>query len=127
VIWGEWQNPALTRCDSKRAYRSLKQAAVQAELASNRTGELIIAYTCFDCGVFHIGHADLSQYLANVALVDPGCRECNLPIPEAKKRRARACSAKAIYCSDRCQKVAERKRRAQRQMSIVTPSVRGRG
>jgi hypothetical protein len=58
VIWGEWQNPALTRCDSKLAFRSLNQAAVQAERASNRTGELIIAYTCFDCGAFHIGHAD---------------------------------------------------------------------
>jgi hypothetical protein len=121
VIWGEWKDPALTRCDSKRVYRSLNQAAVQAERASNRTGELIIAYTCFDCGAFHIGHADLSQQLAHLAPVDSGCRECNLPIPEAKKRRARACSSKAIYCSDRCQRVAERKRRVLRQMSIVTP------
>lgn len=23
MIWGEWQNPALRRCDSKLAYRSL--------------------------------------------------------------------------------------------------------
>jgi hypothetical protein len=121
VIWGEWQNPALRRCDSKLAFRSLNQAAIQAERASSRTGELIIAYTCFDCGAFHIGHADLSQQLAHTVSVEPGCRECNLPIPEAKKRRARACSAKAIYCSDRCQKVAERKRRAQRQMASVTP------
>jgi hypothetical protein len=121
VIWGEWQNPALRRCDSKLAFRSLNQAAVQAERASSRTGELIIAYTCFDCGAFHIGHADLSQQLAHTAPVEPGCRECNLPIPEAKKRRARACSAKAIYCSDRCQRVAEKKRRVQRQMSSVAP------
>jgi hypothetical protein len=30
---------------AKRAYRSLNQAAVQAERASRRSGELIIAYT----------------------------------------------------------------------------------
>jgi hypothetical protein len=119
VIWGEWQNPALRRCDSKLAFRSLNQAAIQAERASSRTGELIIAYTCFDCGAFHIGHADLSQYLAHVG--DPGCRECNQPIPEAKKLQARAYSAKAIYCSARCQRVAEKRRRARRQMSRVTP------
>jgi hypothetical protein len=29
VIWGEWQNPALTRCDSKRAYRTLQDRLVK--------------------------------------------------------------------------------------------------
>jgi hypothetical protein len=123
VIKGEWKNPALKRCDSKLAYRSLNLAAARAEQASNRTGELIIAYTCFDCGVFHIGHADLSQQLAHSVLLEPGCRQCGQTIPEAKKRQARAYSSKPIYCSTRCQKVAKKRRSAQRQMSIVTPPV----
>ena len=123
MIWGEWQNPALRRCDSKRAYRSLKLAAAQAEQASNRTGELIIAYTCFDCGAFHIGHADLSQQLAHDVLLEPGCRRCGQTIPEARKRQARAYSAQAIYCSPRCQKAAKKRRSAQRRISNgVTPS-----
>jgi hypothetical protein len=122
VIRGEWQNPALKRCDSKLAFRSLNQAAVQAERASNRTGELIIAYTCFDCAAFHIGHADLSQQLAHSVPLEPGCRQCGQTIPEAKKRQARAYSVKPIYCSVRCQRVAKKRRSAQRLMSSVAPS-----
>ena len=121
MIWGEWQNPALRRCDSKLAYRSLNLAAARAEQASNRTGELIIAYTCFDCGAFHIGHADLSQQLAHSVLLEPGCRQCGQTIPVAKKRKTRFYSVKPIYCSVRCQKVAKKRRSVQRRLSSVTP------
>jgi hypothetical protein len=53
------------RCDGKRSYRWMKQATKQAKLATERAGKLIIAYECYDCGAWHIGHADLSQQIAH--------------------------------------------------------------
>jgi len=46
---GEWKNPAhFNRCARKRGFSSMSKAEIQAERASAKTGDLIIAYACFD-------------------------------------------------------------------------------
>ena len=52
------------RCENKKPYKNLKEAARRAEEQSFKCGELIIAYECYDCRKFHIGHADESQKIA---------------------------------------------------------------
>jgi hypothetical protein len=64
-IKGVWKNPTKSRCDVKVAYLSMDIAEVKACSATRRAGQLIIAYECFDCGAFPIGHPDLSQSLAH--------------------------------------------------------------
>ena len=59
AIKGVWKNPTKSRCDVKRAYPSMAIAEARANRATRRAGHLIIAYKCFDCGAFHIGHPDL--------------------------------------------------------------------
>ena len=118
-----WRNPAhLSRCEGKHAFRSLARAEIEAERASRKTGELILAYTCCDCGSAHVGHADLSQQFARVEHVDQGCKHCGQPIPESKKRKAFFYASKALYCSDRCQSEARRERdKARRAGLLATP------
>jgi len=111
-INGELNNPALRRCDQKRAYSSMKVAEVQACKATSRTRELIIAYECPDCGQFHIGHADRSQQLARMPRTPSLCKFCKMvPIPEWKKQKAANYNSVALYCSDACQRHASKNRR----------------
>jgi hypothetical protein len=111
----EWKNPAhFKRCHGKRGYSSIRKADIQAERASARSGDLIIAYACFDCGYFHIGHADLSQQIVRVPLAARPCQHCGGPIPEAKTLKATRFHSTALYCSDQCQKKAQRKRKTMR-------------
>lgn len=108
----EWKNPAhFNRCARKRGFPSMRKAEIQAERASAKTGDLIIAYACFDCGMFHIGHADLSQRLAHTRLADRPCQHCGQTIPEEKTQKAKRFRTTALYCSDQCQRNAQRKRR----------------
>lgn len=53
------------RCEGNATYRNLTIAAENAQIASEKSGHLIIAYKCYDCGSFHIGHADKSQKIVN--------------------------------------------------------------
>jgi hypothetical protein len=62
-IIGTWSNSADKRCNGKAAYPSMAIAEEKARKASARAGRLIISYTCYDCGCFHIGRADESQKL----------------------------------------------------------------
>ena len=101
------------RCDSKVAHRSMRIAERLAERASLKKGELIITYQCIDCGSFHIGHADLSQRLARAPHVDLPCQHCGATIPDSRNERRRF-QSRALYCSDRCQKVAADRRRVSR-------------
>ena len=82
--------------------------------ASRKTGELIIAYACFDCGYCHIGHADRSQQLAREIHVDRPCEKCGGIIPDFKKRKAKGLGGVALYCSDACQRAAANARRKMR-------------
>jgi hypothetical protein len=52
------------RCDGKKPHKFITSAARSAKRATELSGSLIIAYECYDCGAFHIGHADLSQKIA---------------------------------------------------------------
>ena len=102
MIREPWINPDHSkRCEGKRAYRTMARAELEAERASKRTGELIIAYTCFDCRLFHIGHADLSQQLARVPHVDRPCQHCDEVIPDSKQQKAKRFGSVALYCSNK--------------------------
>jgi hypothetical protein len=43
---------------------------------------------------------------------DRPCLQCGQVIPETKKEKARSFHSVALYCSDQCQKNAQRKRKA---------------
>ena len=116
----EWINPAhFARCDGKRGFRSLAMGEIEAERASVETGDLILAYTCCDCGRVHIGHADLSQQLARIPHIDRPCKECGGIVPESKKQKAKRLQAVALYCSNLCQQVAAKRRRTERECLTV--------
>ncbi len=116
-INGTWGNPTLARCFGKREYGSIVVAEQVAEKASCRTGELIIAYQCYDCMRFHIGHADESQKIVR-SLNSPLpflCPNCNGPIPDPRRFAAKESSSPTVYCSAKCRKASmQRRKRAHR-------------
>jgi predicted RNA-binding Zn-ribbon protein involved in translation (DUF1610 family) len=121
-ISGTWSNPAARRCDSKHAYFKMSPAESNANRATKRTGELIVAYECPDCGRFHIGHADLAERLAREVHVDFPCLQCGGVIPEFKKLRAAQWQAQALYCSNVCQTQAASARKRARDATKVIGS-----
>ena len=138
-INGEWKNPALRRCDRKAAYPNWKVAEAVAQKVSVRIGELIIAYHCFHCGRFHIGHADRSQIIVRenaarpkarargpIALPDV-CPHCGKGIPEDRRRAARKSRTPTVYCSRRCQQNGSRKARRARREAAGTGNGSGAG
>lgn len=129
-IKGEWNNPALRRCDGKASYSRWKIAESRAQLASLRIGELIVAYRCFDCGRIHIGHGDRSQVIARETastrarkqskIIDlpTVCPNCGGNIPDVRRQAAQSSGAQTVYCSRKCQQKGSRKaRHAKRQAS----------
>jgi hypothetical protein len=60
-ITGEWHNPAERRCNHKNPYDSQGFAEKRAKEQSEASGHHIIAYKCYDCSAWHIGHADYTQ------------------------------------------------------------------
>jgi hypothetical protein len=105
----------MRRCDPKRAYRSSAQAEIAAENASRKTGELIIAYQCYDCSAFHIGHADLTQQIVrrppDPPFLPATCPGCKSPIPEQRRQAALETGSSTVYCSRKCQQKSSRKLR----------------
>jgi hypothetical protein len=86
-----WQNPAyFSRCHGKTRYRSIVSAALAADKASTKTGELILAYACPDCGGAHIGHPEPTELLLRDNQVFPTCLNCDKEIPPERRRRAAA-------------------------------------
>lgn len=55
------EKPSCRSVRSQARLSNMEASRKIAEKQSNKTGELIIAYQCFDCSWFHIGHADESQ------------------------------------------------------------------
>lgn len=111
-ITGTWKNPALGRCDRKRVYLTMARAERVAERQSLQSGELLLAYPCFDCGRFHVGHADLSQQIIRqepVKALNVCCPRCQKPVPEERRAAATASGAAVVYCTRRC---GERYRKA---------------
>lgn len=104
----------MRRCDGKSAYSS-KKAEKAARLASKRTGDLIVAYMCYHCGKWHIGHADKSQHIVRAETDRRGlftlsedCPHCGKPIPEERRYAAWESGANTVYCSKNCKKVAKK-------------------
>jgi hypothetical protein len=61
TITAQWHPGPQRRCADKRRHSGL-YATRLAERQTARAGALIIAYKCVDCGYWHIGHADRSQF-----------------------------------------------------------------
>jgi len=106
-IKGIWHYPSRSRCDKKAAYPSMKIAESKARESTKRASQLIIAYKCFDCSAFHIGHADSSQKLARIKKAKslPTCDLCGAIISKRIGKFIRtplgfACGTK--NCRRRC-------------------------
>lgn len=97
------------RCARKEALPNAGVADKLAQRASEKSGELIISYECFDCGMWHIGHADESQIAAHIP-PDPTCVYCHKPIPEDRLAKAKRQGIKITTCSKRCTKILETRR-----------------
>jgi len=118
-----WRNKAHdSRCEGKHAFKRAEAAEQSAHQASLRTGQLIISYKCYDCGFWHIGHADQSQVLANHPRGNtsetlpaqgpdkPLCLVCGNEIPMDRISRARECDSDTAVCSDACARVRRNRR-----------------
>ena len=120
-IIGEWKNPAITRCHGKARYPSMAIAEKVAQRDSEHTGELIVAYKCYDCARFHVGHADFSQLIARKEQearrveLPTSCPRCGGPITEERRIAAVESGNSNVYCSSKCQaKHAKTRRNALR-------------
>lgn len=98
TISANWEKPSLRRCDRKRPYLIMRETEIAAEKVTVKGGRLPIAYTCPDCGSFHIGHADQSQQRARLPHVDLPCQNCGGVIPPHKKEKASRWGNRALYC-----------------------------
>src|SRR6266478_2095884 len=107
---------SIARC--ARAAGPDRDREEEFEGASLRTGDLIVAYECYDCGKFHIGHADQSQKIVRevaVSSVNSNCRRCNAPISDERRYQAAESGNSTVYCSRKCQdKWGKKKRQAKK-------------
>jgi hypothetical protein len=105
-IFGEWRNPAFRRCYRKIAYSTWKKAEERAEKAGIRTGELIHAYKCPECRMFHIGHPDQSEKIRRELAVwslNSRCPRCNRTVSDERRYQAAESGKTTVYCSQKCQ------------------------
>jgi len=116
-LTGQWKNPAYWRCHGKRKFSAISSAEKVAAQDSAHTGELIIAYKCYDCGLFHVGHADLSQRIAHERSLCQGhslptiCPHCGKSISEERRVAARESGNQNVYCSTKCSEKGRKKAR----------------
>jgi hypothetical protein len=110
------------RCARKRRFRNPNIADEFAQQASLRTGELIISYQCYDCGKWHIGHADLSQILARIPPNGPTCIICGQRIPESRIEKAKRWGSPTQACSKPCTQEMRRRRAQQKRVDQLTPT-----
>ena len=122
----EWRNPALARCYGKSAFPNFAIAEKVAQRDSEKAGELIIAYQCYDCGRFHVGHADLSQILARqepikgLIELPTECPRCGQPVPEERRIAATESGNSNVYCSKKCgQKFSRSQRHARKAAQLA--------
>jgi hypothetical protein len=94
---------AITRCDRKRPFWSARKADEAAMKATAKAGQLIVSYQCYECGLWHIGHADLSQVLVRMRPEHPKCVICERPIETSRLRKARRLGTRITTCSKPCQ------------------------
>jgi predicted RNA-binding Zn-ribbon protein involved in translation (DUF1610 family) len=117
-IDGTWRNPAIRRCYGKIASRDWNSAELRAERASIRTGDLIVAYRCYDCGWFHIGHADQLQKRIReerLKTVNMQCPRCGDLIDDARRyETAESGNTYSLLLVKVPKKSGEKRRRANR-------------
>lgn len=113
-ICGGFENPAENRCHGKQAHRSMYVAESIAQRYSLKQNELLIAYECFDCGYFHLGHADQAQLIVRQTreLVGVCCPRCKGDVPEERRIAAASNRSPTVYCSKKCKQKFGKKRRA---------------
>lgn len=105
------------RCGGKRRL-SPRKAGVIAGLMSVKHRELLIAYECFDCGYWHVGHADSSQIKAHGDLLErlrthaDTCQVCGQKLSLNRRVAIVEGSAKPGTCSTACIKALKHKRKA---------------
>jgi hypothetical protein len=110
-----WLKSHHARCEHKQGFEYPSVADRLAKEASQKTGELIISYRCFDCGLWHIGHADESQLRVRLPLDQALCVVCGSVIPEARLRKAKRYGTTTRTCKPGCTHQLKRKRRAERE------------
>lgn len=116
----------VDRCARKQAFRSAAQADALAEKASKKTGGLIISYQCFECGGWHIGHADKSQIAARKLSQNTRCLNCGERILIARLDWAKRSGTKTNACSQACALALKKARREQRKAETTTASILGK-
>jgi hypothetical protein len=117
-----WKKHRFFQCDRKQAFEYPSVADRLAKEASQKTGELIISYQCYDCGLWHLGHADQSQIWARVPLDQAMCVVCGAVIPEARLRKAKHYGTTTRTCKPGCAHQLKRRRRAEREAAkAITP------
>ncbi len=116
-----------SRCERKQGFAYVSVAVRVAREMSRKKGELFMAYECFDCGQWHIAHADNTQK----ALLPPlneilslteemiFCPECGAVITKKRLHQLKA-SQESPTCSKACSvkrsKRGQRGRRAKRRL-----------
>lgn len=60
-IEGSWKPGPKHRCEGKIGFYSAKRAEASAENMSRKLEEWLVAYDCYTCGMFHVGHASPTE------------------------------------------------------------------
>jgi hypothetical protein len=111
-----------SRCTRKGGLRTAEFADEMAEKASRKTGELIISYKCYDCGRWHIGHADKTQLAARN--LKPGeplpfCTICDRLIPKHRHTSR----SPVTTCSKHCATELGRRKKQPQPQTLPEPPV----
>jgi hypothetical protein len=127
----DWLKKSSQTCDRKGAYPRAEQADKAAKKASRKTGRLIISYKCYNCGAWHIGHADRSQQIVNKPIEPkppaPDCIVCNATL--SKRRRnlidnlRKSGVVMSVTCCSRCQRRNHRLKREQERLAQANAPV----
>ena len=118
-----WKKHLFSRCEQKQGFEYPSVADRLAKEASQKTGELIISYQCYDCGLWHLGHADESQIRVRVPLDEALCVVCGAIIPEARLRKAKRYGTTTRTCKPGCANRLKRRRRAERDAATAEPTI----
>src|SRR5207302_8076086 len=102
-IMDELRHQSILRCERKRAYRDPRLADKLAQRATRKAGQLVISYQCYECGMWHIGHADVAEVLARLSPGRPICEICGRIIEVTRLDKARRNGTRIPTCSKRCQ------------------------
>jgi len=98
----ELREQSIRRCDRKQGYRNPKLADQLAERATRKSGQLVVSYPCYECGLWHIGHAEVAQVLARMLPGPSNCEICGRPIHPNRVLKGNRKGARVTTCSKPC-------------------------